>query len=168
MSIKEKAQEQFNGFERLLHKIPGFKGYYDRELRRDADKLQREYMAQQLHDVKGRLDEAVRAISRRGDFDLLNECGDLQKQIEKLVGEIRYADRGYSGFFDLVKIKEAELDAVYDFDAALLDAVLVFVQGFDPAACDAAVVRTWQDRVREISERFHKRRDLLNGFSQGV
>ena len=38
----ESAQKQRNWLERLGARIPGFKGYQDRELRRDVDRMQRE------------------------------------------------------------------------------------------------------------------------------
>ena len=36
---------------------------------------------------------------------------------------VRTATYGYAGFFDVVKVKEAQLDALYNFDNALLDEV---------------------------------------------
>ena len=34
---------QRNALERLVQRIPGFRGYYDKENRREADKLLRDY-----------------------------------------------------------------------------------------------------------------------------
>ncbi len=36
---------------------------------------------------------------------------------------LRYADRGYAGFFDTVKVDEAMLARVYEFDMSLLQGV---------------------------------------------
>ena len=35
--------------------IPGFKGYLDRELRREVDKMQRDWLAEQVDRARGRL-----------------------------------------------------------------------------------------------------------------
>jgi len=39
------------------------------------------------------------------------------------VARIRYADRGYAGFFDAVKVTEQTLDRVYAFDLALVESI---------------------------------------------
>ena len=52
MDIKENAKSQLNVFEKIVGKIPGFKGYFERELRRDSDKLQRDYIAEKLGNIK--------------------------------------------------------------------------------------------------------------------
>ena len=52
MSILDKARAGENQLERLVNMIPGFKGYRDKELRRDADRVEREHIASQLEEVK--------------------------------------------------------------------------------------------------------------------
>ena len=44
--------DQRNWLERLGEKIPGYGGYVSKERRRDADKLQREHLADQLRAAK--------------------------------------------------------------------------------------------------------------------
>jgi hypothetical protein len=98
MDSKDKAREQLNWLERVLHKIPGFRGYYERELRRDSDRLQREFIVTQLRQVKTGLNDVLQAASRKKDFGLLQACDRFGKELDAGIGEIRYADQGYSGF----------------------------------------------------------------------
>lgn len=121
MDIQERARQNMNWFERILHKIPGFKGYYEKEFRRDADRLQREFIVTQLHGVKKSLSPVIQAVSRQKNLALLTEYDLLSKSLEKTINEVRYADQGYSGFFDLIKIKEAELDLVYRLDSEMVE-----------------------------------------------
>ena len=130
MDIKEKASGQLNWLEKVLHKIPGFRGYYERELRRDSDRLQRDFIVKQMRKVKSGLSALLQAASRQKDFDLLRVLDLFGKSLEKSIGEIRYADRGYSGFFDLIKIREAELDAVYEWDAKIAEMAIRFAEEF--------------------------------------
>ena len=58
-----------------------------------------------------------------GALDVINDIETARKRLDKVVARIRYADRGYAGFFDAVKVDEAVLDRVYEFDLALLDGV---------------------------------------------
>ena len=77
MDIKERAREQLNGLERVLLKIPGFKGYFERELRRDSDRLQREYVVKQLRRVKTGMNKSLQAASRAKDFERLRESASV-------------------------------------------------------------------------------------------
>ncbi|MBI3931859.1 MAG: hypothetical protein HY317_00460 [Acidobacteria bacterium] len=118
--ILDKARASQNVLERLGSKIPLFKGYLDRDLRRDADKLQREYVAARLEECKKALDDWSAAATRTGGLDALNDVETARKRLDKVINRVRYADRGYSGFFDVVKVDEAVLARVYEFDLSLV------------------------------------------------
>ena len=167
MEIEEKAKRQRNGFERMLHWIPGFKGYYERELRRDSDRLQREFIVEKLRDVKIGLNDIVRAVSRQKQPALLTVYDEFSRLLERSINEIRYADRGYSGFFDLIKIREAELDAVYQIDAELAEAVIRFGESFKGLAAqptDASLLPALQVGMKAVGDKFRQRGELLKGY----
>ncbi|MEN8153902.1 MAG: hypothetical protein ABFR75_07745 [Acidobacteriota bacterium] len=163
MSIKKRAKDQLNWLEKVLHKIPGFKGYYEREMRRDSDKLQRDFVIIKLEKVRNELKEQIDGITREGDLKLLNGYDTLLKYFDKVINTIRYADRGYTGFFDLIKIKEAELDKVYEIDLELAEEVLNLTENVSPAP-----EKDGRDKIREhlksIEDIFEKRNNLLKGF----
>jgi hypothetical protein len=121
--ILDKARGQQNVLEKLVNYIPGFKGYNEKELRRDADRLQREYLASRLDEAKKYLDQIANAVSRSGALDAINDVETARKRLDKVANRIRYADRGYAGFFDVIKVDETALDRVYRFDLALVDNV---------------------------------------------
>jgi methyl-accepting chemotaxis protein len=111
------------GLESLMAKIPGFKGYKEKELRREADKMLRMEVAAKLDDQRKRLVELqMQLISQR----LIEFLDDVERAVVKLQGlidRIRTASYGYAGLFDAVKVKEDQLDALYEFDNRLLDSV---------------------------------------------
>ena len=121
MDIREKAEKDSNWFEKMLGKIPGFKGYFDRELRRDADKLQREFIVKKLKSAKENINDLIKNISGKRDLSLLNGYDNLLKEVDRCISTVKYADRGYSGFFDLVKIKRERLDEVYEVELLLVE-----------------------------------------------
>jgi hypothetical protein len=121
--ILDKARAGQNALERLMNAIPGFKGYREKELRRDADRLQREYLAARLDDNKKTLNQLADDATRSGSLDVINDIEKARKRLDKLVNRVRYADRGYSGFFDPVKVDEGQLERVYLFDLGLIDGV---------------------------------------------
>ena len=121
--ILDKARAGQNVLERLMNAIPGFKGYREKELRRDADRVQREHLASRLEECKKALNEVAAQLTRSGSLDLMNEVETARKRLDKVINRIRYADRGYAGFFDTIKVNEDALGRVYAFDMALVTAV---------------------------------------------
>jgi hypothetical protein len=171
MDIKEKAWEQLNWLERLLHKIPGFKGYYERELRRDSDRLQRDYIVQQMRKVKTGMNKVIQAAARHKDFDLMRENDLFIRALDKSIGAIRYADQGYTGFFDLLKIREAELDKVYEQDALIVEAVETFSEEFKKLAAaplEPSGPGALRERLEQIEGLFEQRTALLKGYEKGA
>lgn len=170
MGIKERAREQMNGLEKLLHKIPGFKGYYEKELRRDSDRLQRDFIIRQLRQVKSAMNGVLQAASRQKDFSFLQAGDQFVRKLDNSIGAIRYADQGYSGFFDLLKIREAELDAVYELDAKIADAALRFGDDGQKLAADPAApaLEPLREALARIDAWFEQRTALLKGYDKGV
>jgi hypothetical protein len=171
MDIKEKAREQLNWLEKLLHKIPGFKGYYERELRRDSDRVQRDYIVKQLRRVKTGMNRVVQAAARQKDFDLMREDDLFIRALDRGIGAIRYADQGYSGFFDLLKIREAELDRVYEQDALIVEAAETFGEEFKKLAAsplEPSLLAVLRERLEQIEGLFEQRTALLKGYEKGA
>lgn len=120
----EGAKGQRNWLERLGSKIPGFRGFQDRELRRDVDKLQRDHLSSELTRIKGVLRERARGYTDAGRIAALGGFDRLDRSIDGLSQTVRFADYGATGFFDPVKIGEPELERLYQFDLSLLDDLL--------------------------------------------
>jgi len=124
----ERAQGQRNLLERLGAKIPGYRGFQDRELRRDVDKLQREHLAAELGRLKALLSSRARDYTDAGQLAALAGFGRLDRQLDGLQQTIRFSDYGASGLFDPVKINEPELERLYAFDLGIEDDVAAVEQ----------------------------------------
>jgi len=117
----EQARTQRNWLERLTDKIPGFKGYQNRELRREVDKLQREHISHRLTEIKGRVRDHAGRYTDAGRIGALQPFDRLEKRLEGLSQTIRFSDYGATGLFDTVKIREPELERLYQFDLSVMD-----------------------------------------------
>jgi len=167
LDIKEKAKSQLNVFEKIVNSIPGFKGYFERELRRDSDKLQRDFIVEKMQNVRAKLVNIIKEVAKAKRLDLLSDYDEIMRGLEKLINEIRYADRGYSGFFDLMKITEEQLDEIYRFDAGLLEKVTEFVQKFEILNTDPLnrnEVRLLKINLDKIEAEFKSRVEILCGW----
>jgi hypothetical protein len=117
----EKVSSQVDPFKKLVSYIPGFSGYVERQNRRDADKLLRDTVARRFEEQWKRASELQVEMVNQG---LIRYVDDMEKAaiaLRTFIDKISTAARGYSGLFDAVKINEAELEAIYQFDLAFFD-----------------------------------------------
>lgn len=156
-----------NLVESILRHIPGFKGYLEKEYRRDSDHLARTHLGDQLRKCKSKLDNYQRALVESAQLDELPKCERLRTRIDTLESRIRGAVRGYSGFFDFVRVNEALLDEVYDQDMALLDDVAGLLDATGQLSTGETAKVTVDDlltRIEELHRRFDGRSALLEGL----
>ncbi|HEV8253224.1 MAG TPA: hypothetical protein VGQ78_00595 [Vicinamibacteria bacterium] len=164
--ILDKARGGQNLLERIANAIPGFKGYREKELRRDADRLQREHLATRLEESKKVLNRLADRATRGGGLEPINDIETAKKRLDRVANRIRYADRGYAGFFDTVKVDERALQRVYEFDMALLEAVeairtlLASAEGAD----GAAAVKSAIAEIDALDARLSEREAILTGI----
>ena len=168
--ILDKARAGQNALERLASAVPGFKGYRERELRRDADRQQREHLAARLEANKKALNELADRVTRGGSLDAINDIEVAHKRLELVAARLRYAERGYSGFFDAVKVDEAVLDRLYQFDLSLLENVDAVRAATDAARAAAPAeigpaVRAATAAVDALDARLTEREAILRGVS---
>jgi hypothetical protein len=105
--------KQRGSLERVAAHVPDFRGYVEPEGRRQADRLLRDHGAARLGRVLCDLQTRLAPVASEDD----DETRELMAQVEKVRGELRFADRGYSGFFEEAKLDDGPaLDAVYAQD----------------------------------------------------
>jgi hypothetical protein len=163
----EEAKTHRNALERLGDKIPGFRGFQDRELRRDVDKLQREHIAGELGRLKTALRDRARAYTDAGQIAMLSPFDRLDRQLDGLSQTVRFADYGASGLFDTVKIGEEQLQRLYEFDLSLLEDVGALQADVaaipSPGAGEpAAALDQAQQRVRAVEDKWRQREQVIS------
>ena len=170
MSLLEKIKGNMFGLERgIAEKLPGYKGYKQKELRRDADKLMRDTLAAKLRTVKKQIDVLQQDLISVGKYDLLDDAESAATQLQTFIDRIRTASYGYGGLFSAVRVKEEELDKVYEFDAALLDYVDRLESAIgrvrEELAGESAqsLLLILRDLTREANSTFDERQEVING-----
>jgi hypothetical protein len=169
----ESAKGQRNWLERLGEKIPGYRGFQDRELRRDVDRMLREHLASGLGKVKETLRDRSRAFVDAGKIGALNGFDRLDRTIDGLSQTIRFSDYGATGLFDPVKIGDAALQRLYEFDLSVSDDLAQLESGVaalpapgsdDPAP---ALDRLLQE-VRALDGKWRQREQVISNAVQGA
>jgi hypothetical protein len=154
--------------ESILRSIPGFKGYLEKEYRRDSDHLARTWLAEQLQKCKTTLDNWQRSLLDEGQIDFLPLCERLRSRVDTLQSQIKGAMRGYSGFFDFVKVDESVLEQVYQLDLGLVDDGRMLLQSFEELSksegSPKAKLEGVGQQLDELSRHFEQRNQLLKGL----
>lgn len=105
-----------NFIEKIGSIIPGYRGYSEKERRRDTDKLLRLEIAKQLDRLKEPINGIIRQQMDDKKMDLINELDRIKMDIDIAANQMRFATCGESGFFDVVQVNKADLDKMYQYD----------------------------------------------------
>jgi hypothetical protein len=165
-----KVKDSRNLLEKLGSVIPGWKGYQERQERRKADQLMRQTLAEKMTAQRKRLDVAQQELINSGKIDLVDDVGRAVTQLQTFIDRVRLASYGYAGMFDAVKIKQEELEQMYNFDVALFEYVDRLNTANDRLreAVETGdglkeVIRIIQDICREANSTFDEREHVILG-----
>jgi hypothetical protein len=159
--------------EKIMGYIPGYRGYKEKELRRESDRLVR-------MEVVNRLKAAKTAFRRTfanpsavqklvGDdtyrFDALNF------RLDRVTQRIDRAVAGYAGMFDAIKVKEDKLDSVIQYDVNLIekaDSIKADVEKTISIEPGTEEWRTAMDalisKIEELDSLINERSNILRGL----
>lgn len=116
-----KGNESF--LEKIKRIIPGYDGYVNRDNSRELDTILRSQLAVQLEVNKQKISNTVSNLSANGKLFEVSSIDKIDKKNETAIAKFKTAARGYSGAFDVVKVKEDKLTMLYQFDESLLSGV---------------------------------------------
>jgi hypothetical protein len=121
VDLREKVVQDRGIIAKIQSVIPGFSGYRANEDLRAADNMLRIQVADRLASIRGDL-EACRAILMdNGQFEGLDKIGVLVGKFKTIEGEIRHAAQGYSGIDARIKVGEAQLNKLYEYDLSMTE-----------------------------------------------
>ena len=170
MDFQQTVQGAMGSLEQSVSKIPGYRGYKEKETRREADKLVREFLVGRLDEQRRRLADIQRQMLDGGGLLMLDDVDRAVTKVQKLADMIRTASYGYAGLFDAVKVKEGQLDALYQFDNQMLERVTAVQTAVDAlaAAQDAGgdvktAIKGVVTAAEEANARWRERENAITG-----
>lgn len=163
MDYREELAERQQGLRGLVNRIPGFKGYSEKELRREADKLLRSHLAERLQEQRNRLSELQVSLVKSRQLAAVGEIERAVTKLRRLVDRLKTASYGYAGWFDAVAVNTEELDRLYQYDhtlvsgmeetAARIDALAQAIKGKGDVEAATASVLELLDQLNEALDR---------------
>ena len=167
--ILGRIREEQDVFGKLLGKIPGFNGYFDREQRRSADKLLRETVAARYEEQWRRVSSLQRDLISQGGLAYVDDLEAAAIKLRQFVDRIKTASYGYAGFFDAVKIQSEELESLYQYDLWLLTLIDEIGRAVDNVESSIgtdglpAAIRHLTRMAQESVEAYNKRAEVILG-----
>lgn len=169
----EKIVGDAGSLRNLLSKIPGLSGYMERGRRREADQLLRDTITGRLEQVRLNYSSVYQTVSRDIflAMDHAEQMGRADNLMMGLVGKIKDAPVGYSGFFSAVKVDAEDLARLYAFDEQMLnhtDQIQAEVDALTKAVSDGGnlgePLGALTSALLEANETFNSRQEVLNGI----
>jgi hypothetical protein len=170
----KKITDRQGGIEDLVRKIPGFKGYFERQDRRAADKLLREKLARSLEETSREFTRLQRRLVSAGAIQYMERVQAIDVKLRTFIDKVESASQGYAGLFDVVKIDENALAGVYAFDNALfayqeqLMAGLKQLEGAIGSDSIGVVLDELELLIIEVVNTFDRRVEVLRGMQDAV
>jgi hypothetical protein len=162
-----KSKENF--LEKITRIIPGYDGYVNRDNSRELDTILRNTLATRLDANHIKLKNVTLNLSQRGKLFESDGIDKLDKKLQLCVAKFKSAARGYSGAFDVVKVKEDKLNQLYQFDANLLnnvDVITAACTDMDNNSKANVDIKADMDKagslMDELVKQFEERENILN------
>ena len=128
------------------------------------------FTARELAERRAKITALQSELLESGGLLWLDDVERAVGRLQLLIDRIKTAARGYAGFFDLQRVKEAELDRLANFDQALFDDLPKLDEGI--AALAQAVtandglkeaIKAVADLLAAMNETFGRRIEAIRG-----
>ena len=173
--VYAQSKSQMRLSERIAAALPGFRGYKEKELRRESDKLVRNNLYLKLSKDKDDVRVISQKIADKRYMDVLVDMDRLTAKMDRITEKVNHASYGYSGFFDIVKIKEENLDRMITFDNQLLDEVNALTAAIGDLKTQLLSnnfanlkdkIQTVSDKFELLEDTFDNREQVMQGVTQ--
>lgn len=162
-TVRDKAIGDRGLFERAAMYVPGYRGYRDRNMRREVDRQVRTETSRMIDTaakgLSGRHREAVEAE----DMEAAKAIERVRTKADTLSKKILSTESGYSGFWEHIKTEESEIDAISEWDAKLLESADAFGEAVE-AANSPEGVAALEEFIDDVSAKFDGRRRMIKGL----
>lgn len=157
------AEREPNILDRLLDKIPGYRGFADKDARRGVDKALRDHVGGRLDALKRGVERVSAELVNAGQLEGLHELDRLRHRLGTCADRIRHAPYGESGWMDDRIVTAEELDRLHEHDLGVEGQVDALAEAFEALTAENAgdQVGVLRDRVEDVLCAIEKRDDIL-------
>lgn len=175
--LYERIVSRRGRLENLMLRIPGFAGYQEKQARRTADRMLRDYLSEEIERRITRFTRLETEVVDKVGLGFSTKMRDAKTRLQTYHDKIATAAPKYDGLWAQMKIEAEDLDKIYSFD----ESQIRYVDQFDSAleeiekAVDAGdkdaltpSVEKLHDLASEAIDAFELRDEVLTGLSKTV
>lgn len=171
-TLYDKIIEQRGSLENLVARIPGFKGYHEKQARRTADRFLRDYIAGQIQECVSRFVRIEKKILDTTGLKFMTKTRDVKTVIQTYHDRVKTAAPKYDGMWAQIKVDVGDLERIYSFDEAQIRYVDQLNQALDvleQSVTDENKLQEALDSLYEIAveanDAFKLRDDVITNLS---
>jgi hypothetical protein len=173
--LYEKIAAERGWFQRLMVKVPGFRGYKEKSDRREADKMLRNHLADKVDAIWTRMGQVEKQIIKGSGLTHTSATREAKDKVRIYRDRLKSAAPGYSAMWDALKIDEQDLEKLYRFDELQVRYIELLGEKVD--ALEAAVksgegiedaISAVYDTALEADNAFKKREDVLTELDKSL
>ncbi|MEM1506817.1 MAG: hypothetical protein QW294_00390 [Candidatus Bathyarchaeia archaeon] len=169
----EKVRGEMGLLERIAGYIPGYRGYKEKELRRESDRLVRMEIVNRLKMAKDTVRRSLAnpIIAQKISSEDAWRFDALMSRLDRVIQRIDRAVAGYAGMFDAVKVREDKLDMVIQHDLSLIEKAEAVKAGAESLVRAEPGREEWRrlmdeliSRAEELDALIDRRVQILRGM----
>jgi hypothetical protein len=150
--------------------VPGFRGYRLREDLRDSDRMLRGQLAKLLGLQRRKLESCRKMLGPAYGNARLEETGAIINQFKKVEGKVSAAEVGYSGISADLRIKEPEINKLYEYDNSMItnisdisqsvESLTASIKAKDGDQTDADLTNI-RGLITDLEDKFDRRMEII-------
>jgi hypothetical protein len=117
----EKVMDDRSLLERIALYLPGYRGYREKNLRRETDQLIRNNVNGVMRTGMNDLEWSYREAVNNFPFDDAERINRVLMKMDATTQKVLHAKYGYSGIWEAAKVQENELSNLLRYDASLIE-----------------------------------------------
>lgn len=151
-TLYDRIIDQKGSLERLVARIPGFKGYHEKQARRTADRMLRDYIAGQLQDSIDRFIRVEKKVLDKMGLSYMTKTRDVKTIMQTYQNQVQTAAPKYDGMWAQIKIEAPDLERIYAFDEAQMRYVDQFNRAIDKVESSVGDEEAFESALDELEE----------------
>lgn len=171
-TVRKEMKDEMSLTERVAMYIPIYRGYREKNLRREEDRAVRGELSRAIQGTKAELATIQRELLRYPA--LMSDIERIRTKVDKYDIDVKKAVNGYSAFHTAVKITEDDLDSLVAWDAKLIEDIQLMrraasdlLGSIDEGTDEAGLkpeVRNLERGIDSMAEDYNQREAVMKGF----
>jgi hypothetical protein len=173
IDLRQRVDDDRGIIKRLQLLVPGYRSYREGEDIRAADSLLRIQVADKIRNARATVENTRQALVQANQFASLTDLAPLIADLQRLEGQIRFAEQGYTGISPAVRINQGQLDRLYEYDFGFAQAGDQLAQTIasmpalasGPGASQVGgVIATARGQINQLDQAFKARIQAIEGI----